>query len=100
MINQISQKLDYQRAQCSSPALCLIIKEFDNQVHEPNNQINKYTKRSLICVLAVYRVPLIYVCVPVRCALMSQDLREIPGTTLGYVHSLGYPRSFVKLYSS
>ena len=45
------KKLDYQRAWSSSPNLCLIIKCFDNQVQEPNNQINQYPKKSLISFL-------------------------------------------------
>ena len=32
--------------------LCLIIKGFDNQDQEPNNQINQYLKKSLIGTLA------------------------------------------------
>jgi hypothetical protein len=36
------KKLDYQRD-------ALIIKSFDNQVQEHNNQINEYPKRNLIC---------------------------------------------------
>jgi hypothetical protein len=45
------KKLDYQRACWSSPDLCLIVKCFDNQDQEPNNQINQYSKKSLISFL-------------------------------------------------
>ncbi len=36
----------------SSADLCLIIKCFDDQAQEPNNQINQYPKKSLISFLA------------------------------------------------
>ena len=36
-----------------SPDLCLIIKGFDNQVQEPNTQINQYLRKSLIDTLEI-----------------------------------------------
>jgi hypothetical protein len=36
-----------------SKYLCLMIKGFDNQAQEPNNQINQSWKKDSICVFAV-----------------------------------------------
>ena len=63
-VNEIIKWLDYQpnisksliikgldnQTQLSK-YLCLIIKDFDNQAQEPNNQINQSWKKTLICVL-------------------------------------------------
>jgi hypothetical protein len=55
-VNEIIKWLDYYQSNISKnlikvqfpKCLCLIIKGIDNQVQEPNNQINQYPPKSLI----------------------------------------------------